>query len=110
MKTWRKKLPLKSTVLVTGLICLLQLYARITDAISSNLLIYSKQNNEHQNNNVSQLYVLTAAVKKIMPSIKMGSERHFKAIGKKSSNVDTSEAASPGDFPMLSTENKRILP
>lgn len=53
-----------------GPVCLLELYTRITDATSSNLLISFKQNNEHRQNLVSQLYVLTAAVKKSCHTLK----------------------------------------
>ena len=63
MKTSEIKFPLQSTVWVMGPIRLLQLYTRITDATSSNLLISFKQNNEHRHNHVSQLYVSTAAMK-----------------------------------------------
>lgn len=53
-----------------GPVCLLQLYTRITDPTSTNLLISFKQNNEHRHNHVSQLYVLTAAVKKLCHTFK----------------------------------------
>jgi len=65
-----------------GPICLLQLYTCITNATSSNLLLSFKRNDTYRHNFVSQLYVLTAAVKKIMPHIKTDSKRHFKNIGK----------------------------
>lgn len=46
-----------------------------------------------------------------MPHIQMSSKRHFKDIGKAYSNLDTCpEAASRGDFPILPTEIKGILP
>lgn len=53
-----------------GPVCLLQLYTHIRDPTSSNLLISFKQNNEHRHNHVLQLYVLTAAVKKLCHTFK----------------------------------------
>lgn len=70
MKTSGIKFPLKSTGLVVGRVCLLQLYTHIRDPTSSNLLISFKQNNEHRHNHVLQLYVLTAAVKKLCHTVK----------------------------------------